>query len=239
MHAGTAVGTFVRENLVNNKSCMSFYCCSLIFVSFCLFFIVILVSLHKLDCFGAYTNYQDLLRKRGNWAQFSAIAGLGVIYRDNREQLQLQQGESQMSPYVFESPSGVSCIAYTKGGALCAVDLYYANHGEEIKQCIRDSLRSTNVEVCLLLYVYYIFILEPKRKVIIILMQVVKHGACLGLGLAALGTAGENIYDDIKNVLHADSAVAGEAAGLQAICLLVLVRHNMRRLLGKSNIHIL
>uniref|UniRef100_A0A3N7ETZ0 RPN1 N-terminal domain-containing protein n=1 Tax=Populus trichocarpa TaxID=3694 RepID=A0A3N7ETZ0_POPTR len=164
MHAGTAVGTFVRENL-------------------------------------------DLLRKRGNWAQFSAIAGLGVIYRDNREQLQLQQGESQMSPYVFESPSGVSCIAYTKGGALCAVDLYYANHGEEIKQCIRDSLRGTNVEV-------------------------VQHGACLGLGLAALGTAGENIYDDIKNVLHADSAVAGEAAGLQAIYLLVLVRHNMRRLLA-------
>lgn len=81
--------------------------------------------------------------------------------------------------------------------------------------------------------------MEPKRRVIIILMQVVQHGACLGLGLAALGTAGENIYDDIKNVLHADSAVAGEAAGLQAICLLVLVRHNMRRLLGKSNIHIL
>lgn len=45
-------------------------------------------------------------------------------------------------------------------------------------------------------------------------MQVIQHGACLGLGLAALGTADEQIYDDIKNVLYGDSAVAGEAAGI-------------------------
>lgn len=42
----------------------------------------------------------------------------------------------------------------------------------------------------------------------------IQHGACLGLGLAALGTADEQIYDDIKNVLYGDSAVAGEAAGI-------------------------
>lgn len=45
-------------------------------------------------------------------------------------------------------------------------------------------------------------------------MQVIQHGACLGLGLAALGTADEQIYEDIKNVLYNDSAVAGEAAGI-------------------------
>ncbi|KAJ0537564.1 putative armadillo-like helical protein [Helianthus annuus] len=28
--------------------------------------------------------------------------------------------------------------------------------------------------------------------------QVVQHGACLGLGLAALGTADEDIYEEIK-----------------------------------------
>ncbi|KAI3846873.1 hypothetical protein MKX03_008466, partial [Papaver bracteatum] len=34
------------------------------------------------------------------------------------------------------------------------------------------------------------------------------------LGLATLGIADEEIYDDIKNVLYTDSAVAGEAAGI-------------------------
>lgn len=45
-------------------------------------------------------------------------------------------------------------------------------------------------------------------------MQVIQHGACLGLGLASLGTADEDIYDDIECVLYSDSAVAGEAAGI-------------------------
>ncbi|GKB54349.1 reverse transcriptase domain, reverse transcriptase zinc-binding domain protein, partial [Tanacetum coccineum] len=56
-----------------------------------------------------------------------------------------------------------------------------------LEQVPRDSIRSTNVEV-------------------------VQHGACLGLGLAALGTADEDIYDEIKSVLYTDSVVAGEAS---------------------------
>lgn len=52
-------------------------------------------------------------------------------------------------------------------------------------------------------------------------LQVIQHGACLGLGLAALGTADEDIYDDIKNVLYTDSAVAGEAAGISMGLLMV------------------
>ena len=47
-----------------------------------------------------------------------------------------------------------------------------------------------------------------------IIVQVVQHGACLGLGLAALGTADEEIFEDVKNILYTDSAVAGEAAGI-------------------------
>lgn len=41
-----------------------------------------------------------------------------------------------------------------------------------------------------------------------------QHGACLGLGLAALGTQDEEVFEEIKNVLYTDSAVAGEAAGI-------------------------
>lgn len=44
-------------------------------------------------------------------------------------------------------------------------------------------------------------------------MQVVQHGACLGLGLAALGSNDEELFEDLKSVLYTDSAIAGEAAG--------------------------
>ena len=45
-------------------------------------------------------------------------------------------------------------------------------------------------------------------------IQVTQHGACLGLGLAALGSADEEVTEEVKNVLYTDSAVAGEAAGI-------------------------
>ncbi|VFQ64925.1 unnamed protein product [Cuscuta campestris] len=125
----------------------------------------------------------DWLSRATNWAKFSATAGLGVIHRGH-----LQQGRSLMAPYLPQSGAGGGS-PYSEGGALYALGLIHANHGEGIKQFLRDSLRSTNVEV-------------------------IQHGACLGLGLAALGTADEDIYDDIKNVLYTDSAVAGEAAGI-------------------------
>lgn len=53
------------------------------------------------------------------------------------------------------------------------------------------------------------------------MVQVIQHGACLGLGLAALGTADDEIFDEIKNVLYTDSAVAGEAAGISMGLLMV------------------
>lgn len=45
-------------------------------------------------------------------------------------------------------------------------------------------------------------------------MQVTQHGACLGLGLAGLGTNNAELFEELKNILYTDSAVAGEAAGL-------------------------
>ncbi|XP_047333495.1 26S proteasome non-ATPase regulatory subunit 1 homolog A-like [Impatiens glandulifera] len=135
----------------------------------------------------------DWLSRATNWAKFSATAGLGVIHRGH-----LQQGRSLMAPYLPQSGAGGvgGGSPYSEGGALYALGLIHANHGEGIKQFLRDSLRNTNVEV-------------------------IQHGACLGLGLAALGTADEDIYDDIKNVLYVDSAVAGEAAGISMGLLMV------------------
>ncbi|KAF5464987.1 hypothetical protein F2P56_015022 [Juglans regia] len=134
----------------------------------------------------------DWLSRATNWAKFSATAGLGVIHRGH-----LQQGRSLMAPYLPQGGAGGGGGSpYSEGGALYALGLIHANHGEGIKQFLRDSLRSTNVEV-------------------------IQHGACLGLGLAALGTADKDIYDDIKNVLYTDSAVAGEAAGISMGLLMV------------------
>ena len=44
--------------------------------------------------------------------------------------------------------------------------------------------------------------------------DVVQHGACLGLGIACLGSEDAEVFEEIKNVLYIDNAVAGEAAGL-------------------------
>ncbi|KAE8717553.1 26S proteasome non-ATPase regulatory subunit 1-like protein B [Hibiscus syriacus] len=132
----------------------------------------------------------DWLSRATNWAKFSVTAGLGVIHRGH-----LQQGRSLMAPYLPQGGAGGGS-PYSEGGALYALGLIHVNHGEGIKQFLRDSLCGTNVEV-------------------------IQHGACLGLGLAALGTADEEIYDDIKNVLYTDSAVAGEAAGISMGLLLV------------------
>ncbi|KAK9671468.1 hypothetical protein RND81_12G032000 [Saponaria officinalis] len=133
----------------------------------------------------------DWLSRATNWAKFSATAGLGVIHKGH-----LQQGRSLMAPYLPQGGAGGGGSPYSEGGALYALGLIHANHGEGIKQFLRDSLRSTNVEV-------------------------IQHGACLGLGLAALGTADEDVFEDIKNVLYTDSAVAGEAAGISMGLLMV------------------
>ncbi|KAL4274084.1 hypothetical protein GQ457_13G029140 [Hibiscus cannabinus] len=133
----------------------------------------------------------DWLSRATNWAKFSATAGLGVIHRGH-----LQQGRSLMAPYLPQGGAGGGGSPYSEGGALYALGLIHANHGEGIKQFLRDSLRSTNVEV-------------------------IQHGACLGLGLAALGTADEEIYEDIRSVLYTDSAIAGEAAGISIGLLMV------------------
>lgn len=90
----------------------------------------------------ASSNCQDWLSRATNWAKFSATAGLGVIHRGH-----LQQGRSLMAPYLPQGGAGGGGSPYSEGGALYALGLIHANHGEGIKQFLRDSLRSTNVEV--------------------------------------------------------------------------------------------
>lgn len=151
MHAGTTVDTFLRENLVH-------------LFSFHYFFFIhdsgtITLHLWKRQLYASPThicigiwcecltllihvNCQDWLSRATNWAKFSATAGLGVIHRGH-----LQQGRSLMAPYLPQGGAGGGGSPYSEGGALYALGLIHANHGEGIKQFLRDSLRSTNVEV--------------------------------------------------------------------------------------------
>eukprot|EP00899_Mesostigma_viride_P015362 jgi/Mesvir1/23827/Mv10633-RA.2 len=124
----------------------------------------------------------DWLSRATNWAKFTATAGLGVIHRGH-----LSQGRALMAPYLPQN--GVSGSPYSEGGALYALGLIHANHGQGITPFLRESLRGTSNET-------------------------IQHGAALGLGLAALGTEAEDVYEDLKGVLYTDSAVAGEAAGI-------------------------
>ena len=124
----------------------------------------------------------DWLARASNWAKFSATSSLGVIHRGH-----LSRSRQLMAPYL--PGAGRNAGPYAEGGALFALGLIHANHGEGIRQTLLESLRGTTNET-------------------------IQHGACLGLGLAAMGSFDDELLEDIKNVLFTDSAVAGEAAGI-------------------------
>jgi hypothetical protein len=99
--------------------------------------------------------YQEWLSRATNWAKFSATAGLGVIHRGH-----LQQGRSLMAPYLPQNGATGGGSPFSEGGALYALGLIHANHGEGIKQFLRESLRSANLEVSPLVAYMQYFILK-------------------------------------------------------------------------------
>ncbi|XP_006819466.1 26S proteasome non-ATPase regulatory subunit 1-like, partial [Saccoglossus kowalevskii] len=79
--------------------------------------------------------------------------------------------------------------AYQEGGGLYALGLIHANHGGEITDYLLNQLKEASSDM-------------------------IRHGGCLGLGLAAMGTARMDVYEQLKFNLYQDDAVTGEAAGL-------------------------
>ncbi|XP_057301114.1 26S proteasome non-ATPase regulatory subunit 1-like [Hydractinia symbiolongicarpus] len=79
--------------------------------------------------------------------------------------------------------------AYQEGGGLYALGLIHCNHGESIKEYLLQQLKNATTDM-------------------------VRHGGCLGLGLAAMGTQQNDIYEQLKFNLYQDDAVTGEAAGI-------------------------
>ncbi|KAF8952283.1 proteasome regulatory particle base subunit [Podila verticillata] len=124
----------------------------------------------------------EWLSRATNWSKFSATAALGVIHKGH-----LSQGLALLAPYLPQD--GVTASPYSEGGSLFALGLIHANHGDEVLEYLRNTLKNTQIEV-------------------------LQHGACLGLGTAGMATDNDDIYEELKNVLFSDSAIGGEAAGL-------------------------
>ncbi|TKR80520.1 hypothetical protein L596_014583 [Steinernema carpocapsae] len=77
---------------------------------------------------------------------------------------------------------------FKEGGSLYAYGLMHANHGNgEVTKYLVEQLANGATSA-------------------------VKHGACLGLGLAAMGTRDSEVYKALKDALLQDDAVVGEAA---------------------------
>lgn len=79
--------------------------------------------------------------------------------------------------------------AYQEGGGLYALGLIHANHGGTMVEYLLNQLKEATTDM-------------------------VRHGGCLGLGLAAMGTSRQDVYEQLKLNLYEDDAVTGEAAGL-------------------------
>lgn len=92
-----------------------------------------------------------------------------------------------MATYLPKDTSPGS--AYQEGGGLYALGLIHANHGGDIIDYLLSQLKNASNDI-------------------------VRHGGSLGLGLAAMGTARQDVYDLLKTNLYQDDAVTGEAAGL-------------------------
>ncbi|KIJ68554.1 hypothetical protein HYDPIDRAFT_146808 [Hydnomerulius pinastri MD-312] len=122
-----------------------------------------------------------------NWAKFSATAALGVIHKGY-----FQEGMNILGPYLPQNgaESQIQGAAYSEGGALYALGLINAGcgTGQIVENYLRDTLKNSQGEI-------------------------VQHGAALGLGIAGMGGRSSHAYDDLKETLFSDSAVAGEAAG--------------------------
>jgi len=125
----------------------------------------------------------EWLAKAQNWAKFAATASLGIIHKGH-----IKQSKSILSTYLPQAGGGRGS-PYSEGGALYGMGLIHANHFDlETKGYLLEQLHNSAAN------------------------EVLQHGACLGLGLVSMATADEQMYEELKQTLYTDTAVAGEAA---------------------------
>eukprot|EP00164_Ancoracysta_twista_P002156 GFYU01002846.1.p1 GENE.GFYU01002846.1~~GFYU01002846.1.p1 ORF type:complete len:990 (+),score=411.16 GFYU01002846.1:151-3120(+) len=127
----------------------------------------------------------DWFGRAANWARFSGTASFGVIHKGH-----LKAGNKVLGGYLPQAGAPTQGGPHSEGGALYALGLIHSNHGESTLKYLQNALRNAGTN------------------------GIVQHGACLGIGLAAMASGNDEIYEELKTVLFTDDAVAGEAAGL-------------------------
>ena len=142
---------------------------------------------------NAYTTNDSFMRdnitwaaRATNWNRFSATASLGMIHMGDKE-----RANEVLDPYFTGGEGGANSSPYSTAGAYYAYGLIHANQfTQETANFFMDGYRNSGQN------------------------EAVQHGVSLGLGLNAMATRDENIYDQLKNVLYnnADSAIIGESA---------------------------
>jgi 26S proteasome regulatory subunit N2 len=127
----------------------------------------------------------EWLKKAGIWSKFTAVGSIGVVHKGH-----VHESMSLLEPYL---PRGeVTGSPYSEAGALYALGLIHANKG--------GSGDSTTIS-------YLTSALRNAGN-----NEVVLHGACLALGLSAMATGDEVLFQEVKGTLFMDNAVAGEGA---------------------------
>jgi len=136
----------------------------------------------------------DWLGKATNWAKFTAVASMGVVHKGH-----VHESMNLLQPYLPQG--GQQASSYSASGALYALGLIHANKGgsgdSTTISYLSDALRNSGTD------------------------EIVQHGACLGIGLAAMATGDGNLFESLNEVVYSDSAVGGEGAAL-AIGLLMV-----------------
>mmetsp|Transcript_16364 Transcript_16364/g.50018 ORF Transcript_16364/g.50018 Transcript_16364/m.50018 type:complete len:952 (+) Transcript_16364:187-3042(+) len=135
-------------------------------------------------------NNLEWMGNASHWAKFTATASIGVIHAGHAKESMVLLG-----PYLPRSGGDTAAnpSPYSEGGSLYALGLVHSqtvgtSANREVLAYLGTQLRDAGPN-------------EP-----------LAHGACLGLGLAALGSADPVVYESLREALKTADAVIGEAA---------------------------
>ncbi|KAI9647138.1 proteasome regulatory particle base subunit [Ciborinia camelliae] len=145
--------------------------------------------------------FRDNLEWLGKAVNWSKFSATAALGVIHRGNL--SQAKRLLNPYLPEA-SRVGGSIYSQGGALYAYGLIYANHGAGALDYLKKAFNEAQEEVIL-------------------------HGGALGLGIAGMATGEQKIYESLRHILYADSALNGEAVGL-AMGLIMLGTGNVKAL---------
>ncbi|OII72697.1 RPN2 26s proteasome regulatory subunit [Cryptosporidium ubiquitum] len=146
-------------------------------------------------------NNLEWLGRATHWSRFSTASSLGIIHMGHiKEAFKVlstclpnggNNNNTSSNNNSTNSNSGGNALGgqYSEGGSFFALGLINASYMDpKAKEYLLEKLRN------------------PQRN------EVLQHGASLGLGIMGFGSCDTELYDELRNVLYMDNAVAGEAA---------------------------